>query len=51
MKPLNNKLTNKQHQAECYIHEQMRLLLSMRDMVKDEVRKEVARQMEKYNKL
>lgn len=50
MEPLNNKLTNRQRQAESYTHEQMRLLLSMRDMVKNEVRKEVARQMEKYNK-
>ena len=50
MQPLNNPITNKQHEAERYIQEQMRLLLSMRDMVKNEVRKEVARQMEKYNK-
>lgn len=50
MEPLNNKHTNKQRQAESYTQEQMRLLLSLRDMVKNEVRKEVARQMEKYNK-
>ena len=50
MEPLNNKLTNRQRQAESYTQEQMRLLLSMRDMVKNEVRKEVARQLEKYNK-
>ena len=50
MEPLNNILTNKQRKAERYTQEQMRLLLSLRDMVKNEVRKEVARQMEKYNK-
>lgn len=50
MEPLNNKLTNRQRQAESYTQEQMRLLLSMRDMVKNEVRKEVARQLEEYNK-
>lgn len=50
MEPLNNKITNKQREAERYTLEQMRLLLSLRDMVKQEVRKEVARQMEKYNK-
>ena len=50
MEPLNNKHSNKQRQAESYTQEQMRLLLSLRDMVKNEVRKEVARQMEKYNK-
>lgn len=50
MEPLNNKITNKQRGAERYTQEQMRLLLSLRDMVKNEVRKEVARQMEKYNK-
>lgn len=50
MEPLNNKITNKQREAERYTQEQMRLLLSLRDMVKYEVRREVARQMEKYNK-
>ena len=50
MEPLNNQITNKQREAERYIQEQMRLLLSMRDMVKNEVRKEVALQMEEYNK-
>jgi hypothetical protein len=50
MEPLNNKLTNRQCEAERYTQEQMRLLLSVRDMVKNEVRKEVARQMEMYNK-
>ena len=50
MKPQNSKITAIQHEAECYTQEQMRLLLSVRDMVKNEVRKEVARQMEKYNK-
>ena len=50
MEPRNNQITNKQREAERYIQEQMRLLLSMRDMVKNEVRKEVALQMEKYNK-
>ncbi|WP_155949332.1 hypothetical protein [Prevotella sp. MA2016] len=50
MEPLNNKLTNRQRQAESYTQEQMRLLLSMREMVKNEVRKEVARQLEEYNK-
>ena len=50
MEPLNNKIANKQREAERYTQEQMRLLLSLRDMVKQEVRKEVARQMEKYNK-
>ena len=50
MEPLNNQITNKQREAERYTQEQMRLLLSMRDMVKNEVRKEVALQMEKYNK-
>lgn len=50
MEPLNNKITNKQREAERYTQEQMRLLLSLRDMVKQEVRKEVARQIEKYNK-
>ena len=50
MEPLNNKHTNRQRQAESYTQEQMRLLLSMRDMVKNEVRKEVARQLEEYNK-
>ena len=50
MEPLNNQITNKQSEAERYIQEQTHLLLRMRDMVKNEVRKEVARQMEKYNK-
>lgn len=50
MEPLNNKLTNKQRAAKRYTQEQMRLLLSMRDMVKNEVRKEVARQLEDYKK-
>lgn len=50
MEPLNNKHTTRQRQAESYTQEQMRLLLSMRDMVKNEVRKEVARQLEEYNK-
>ena len=50
MEPLNNIFTNKQREAERYTQEQMRLLLSLRDMVKNEVRKEVARQMEMYNK-
>jgi hypothetical protein len=50
MEPLNNKLTHKQREAERYTQEQMRLLLSMRDMVKNEVRKEVARQLEDYKK-
>ena len=50
MEPLNNIIINKQREAERYTQEQMRLLLSMRDMVKNEVRKEVTRQLEKYNK-
>ena len=50
MEPLNNPITNKQREADRYTQEQMRLLLSMRDMIKNEVRKEVARQLEKYNK-
>ena len=50
MKPRNSKLTAIQHKAKCYTQEQMRLLLCMRDMVKTEVKKEVARQMEMYNK-
>mgnify|MGYP006916059040 FL=1 len=50
MEPLNNILTNKQRETERYTQEQMRLLLSLRDMVKNEVRKEVARQMEMYYK-
>lgn len=50
MEPLNNQFSNKQREAERYTQEQMRLLLSMRDMIKNEVRKEVARQLEKYNK-
>ena len=45
-----NKNSHLHHEAERYTQEQMRLLLSVRDMVKEEVRKEVARQMEKYNK-
>ena len=50
MKPRNSKNSAIQHQAKCYTQEQMRLLLCMRDMVKTEVKKEVARQMEMYNK-
>lgn len=34
-----------ERQAERYTQEQLRLLLSVRDMVKNEVRKEVARQL------
>ena len=50
MKPLNKKTTPIQREAERYTQEQMRLLLSIRDMVKSEVKKEVARQLEINNK-
>ena len=50
MEPRNNIRTNEQRETDRYTQEQMRLLLSLRDMVKNEVRKEVARQMEMYNK-
>ena len=36
--------------ARRYTEEQMRILLCMRDMVKEEVKKEVERQMKKINK-
>ena len=37
-------------EAKRYTEEQMRILLCMRDMVKEEVKKEVARQMKNLNK-
>ena len=37
-------------EAQRYTEEQMRILLCMRDMVKDEVKKEVARQIKMINK-
>jgi hypothetical protein len=45
MKPQHNMTSPIQRQAERYTQEQLRLLLSVRDMVKNEVRKEVARQL------
>ena len=37
-------------EAKRYTEEQMRILLCMRDMVKEEVKKEVARQIKMINK-
>lgn len=37
-------------EARRYTEEQMRILLCMRDMIKDEVKKEVARQIKMINK-
>ena len=45
MKPQHNMPSLNERQAERYTQEQLRLLLSVRDMVKNEVRKEVARQL------
>ena len=45
MKPQHNMTSLTARQAERYTQEQLRLLLSVRDMVKNEVRKEVARQL------
>ena len=48
--PTQDMKTSIQREAERYTQEQMRLLLSVRDMVKEEVKREVVRQLEKFIK-
>ena len=50
MKPTDHMNTIIHREAKRYTEEQMRMLLCMRDMVKEEVKKEVERQMKKINK-
>lgn len=50
MEPTDNMNTTIQRAAKLYTEEQMRILLYMRDMVKEEVKKEVARQIKMINK-
>ena len=49
MKPTDHN-TIIHREARRYTEEQMRILLCMRDMVKEEVKKEVARQIKMINK-
>jgi hypothetical protein len=50
MKPTDHMNTIIHREAQRYTEEQMRILLCMRDMIKDEVKKEVARQIKMINK-
>ena len=50
MKATYRKNTPIHRAAQRYTEEQMRMILCMRDMVKEEVKKEVARQMKNLNK-
>ena len=50
MEPNDHKDTIIHREARRYTEEQMRILLCMRDMVKEEVKKEVARQIKMINK-
>lgn len=50
MEPTYRKNTHIHRAAQRYTEEQMRMILCMRDMVKEEVKKEVARQMKNLNK-
>ena len=50
MKPTDHINTIIHREAKRYTEEQMRILLCMRDMVKEEVKKEVARQIKMINK-
>ena len=50
MEPTDHMNTHIHRAALRYTEEQMRMLLCMRDMVKEEVKKEVARQMNAINK-
>ena len=50
MEPTYRKNTPIHRAAQRYTEEQMRMILCMRDMVKEEVKKEVARQMKNLKK-
>jgi hypothetical protein len=50
MEPTDHMNTLIHRAAQRYTEEQMRILLCMRDMVKEEVKKEVARQIKMINK-
>ena len=50
MEPTYRKNTPIHRASQRYTEEQMRMILCMRDMVKEEVKKEVARQMKNLNK-
>ena len=50
MEPTDHKNTFIHRAAQRYTEEQMRILLCMRDMIKEEVKKEVARQIKMINK-
>ena len=50
MKPTDHMNIIIHREAKRYTEEQMRILLCMRDMVKEEVKKEVARQIKMINK-
>jgi hypothetical protein len=50
MKPNDHMNAIIHREAQRYTEEQMRILLCMRDMVKEEVKKEVARQIKMINK-
>lgn len=45
-----DKKSSLHREAEHYTQEQMRLLLSVRDIIKEEVKREVAKQLEQYKK-
>ena len=50
MMPKRENISAIHREVERYTREQMRLLLCIRDMVKDEVKKEVARQLQNLKK-
>ena len=50
MEPTDHMNTIIHRETKRYTEEQMRILLCMRDMVKEEVKKEVARQIKMINK-
>ena len=50
MEPTDHMNTIIHREAKRYTEEQMRILLCMRDMVKEEIKKEVARQIKMINK-
>lgn len=50
MMPTYDKKTPIQREADRYTREQMRLLLCVHDMVKEEVKREVSKQLEQLKK-
>lgn len=50
MTPTHDNNSSLHREALRYTEDQMRILLNLRDMVKEEVKREVARQLEKYIK-